>query len=280
MVTTTLRKRNSVLVITALLFFYMQFHLNPITAQGQADILIEPVFRRVLLSRLSDDYKTRTIQGVKIRYTDEDADNLSQIIETVRCSYDFNRRLFNYDSGLPAEVVVFPDSSALDLALTGAANGSTSGFYWAGVLGVVSPREWDVPVGPIYHEMAHLILEKKTRGNLPVWLSEGLAQYSEYVATDTYWLGEFDSKEPDYSYNSVNAGFSELPDQYSAYRQAFFMTKMMIQDVGESGIKAVLDGLAGGMDFDTVFKKEFGVSPQGYFDGRESMRKKDIVKAS
>lgn len=258
-------RKNTVLIITALLFFYVQFVYSPAAVRASFNSLAEPVLRQIALGRLGEGYDTYDSKWVDLLYTGADSDNVKRVLDTARKAFEFNHRLFGYEPGPPATLVVFPDGRAVEQALTGTGNGTTSGFYWAGVIGTVSPREWDNPAGPLYHEMAHLFLEKKTWGNIPVWFSEGMAQYAEYLATGRYWLGDEDAGDAVYSYAEMRKRFTALPDQYSAYREAFMMTRQMMLDRGRTGALAVLDGLAGGEDFDAVFKRVYGDLPEHYF---------------
>ncbi|MGB9886044.1 MAG: hypothetical protein ACPLRW_03500, partial [Moorellales bacterium] len=94
----------------------------------------------------------------------------------------------------PVLVLIHRDRTSLREGFGWGPEEAAMGVYWAGVVRILSPADW-LPVedparmarlfrreGPVAHELAHLLIDYRTGGNYPRWLTEGLAQLAEREA--------------------------------------------------------------------------------------------------
>lgn len=168
----------------------------------------------------------------------------------------------------PVPVVISP--TARDLA--GVLNGRRSvlGAYWQGVVWVLSPRQWlDVDSGdwvrefevqgPMVHELAHSLLDRKTVGNLPAWFDEGLAQYMEFTRTGYQWVEPANRlDQPLYSLETLTAHFGRLPNEALAYRQAFLLVRALAETNGPDVLRRITGELSRGVDVNTAIRTATG----------------------
>lgn len=131
-------------------------------------------------SQASADYEHNTSRHFLIRYDGGKADpslvrEMSDFLEE-RC-HDLSNQ-FDYYPSAPFVVILYPAQEYYDI---------TDAPSWSGA---INDGKIKLPVKGIHsltddlkrvltHELAHSFIALKTSGNCPVWLQEGLAQYTE-----------------------------------------------------------------------------------------------------
>ena len=184
-----------------------------------------------------------------------------------------NGLLFNEEqSGLkadaPIDIYIYADTFALQEAILYEPS-------WIGgqafpdqdivILGISqSDLEWGREA--IVHELTHVLVGHLTfscLGDVPTWLNEGLAVYSE---------GELDPASQQQLENairdntlltvrSLSAGFSEIPDKaYLSYSQSYSVTKFLIETYGQDKMTSLLVALRGGLTIDEALIQTYGFS--------------------
>lgn len=165
-------------------------------------------------------------------------------------------------------IILYREQKDLNRIFGWPADEGTMGVYWGGVVRVLSPDSWlDVSDsgaleetfsrnGPIVHEAAHLMIDYKTRGNYPRWLTEGLAQEMERRLTGF----KFDPPEQLYDYYSFSAlnDFDSLPDQRIAYHQSYLMVKYLLEHGGSGKVNRLLTELGRGRSFASALQETMG----------------------
>lgn len=115
------------------------------------------------------------------------------------------------------------------------------------------------------HEYTHAVLQAITKGNLPRWLGEGLAEYEKYrhgtPPTLEYLSLAFSHNEL-IGWEKINTAFD---DQYNftvnvAYEESFSFVYFLVQKYGMDNINSLLRALGTGADFDPAFTKIYGIS--------------------
>lgn len=113
--------------------------------------------------------------------------------------------------------------------------------------------------GPMVHELTHLILDYRTRGNYPRWFSEGLAQFEEYRLMGYLWIEpESSLDQPLYTLKQLQTDFESLPNQALAYRQSFLMVDFMVRAYGQAGLSKTIEELAKGSSFRRAMNNSTG----------------------
>jgi hypothetical protein len=125
----------------------------------------------------------------------------------------------------------------------------------------------------IVHELTHVLVGHLTfscLGDVPTWLNEGLAVYSE---------GELDSSSQQQlddaiqnntllTVRSLSSGFSEVPDKaYLSYSQSYSVTKFLVETYGQEKMTALLTSLRDGVTIDEALIQTYGFNVEGLEDG-------------
>ena len=139
------------------------------------------------------------------------------------------------------------------------------------ILGI-SESDLDWGRDAIVHELTHVLVGHQTfscLGDVPTWLNEGLAMYSE---------GELDSSaqrqldeairfDTLLTVRSLSGGFSEVADKANlSYTQSYSLTKFLIETYGQEKMTDLLLSLRDGMDIDSALLQTYGFAIDGLED--------------
>ncbi len=168
-------------------------------------------------------------------------------------------------------ILIYPDRGSLNRIFGWGSNESAMGVYWAGVIRVLSPGAWmpDVPAsqeqlvfaeqGPVAHEYTHLLVDYKTGGNYPRWLTEGLAEYAEEEITG--------GAAPDLEQLTVTQPLVLLDGRFDdpvwqdySYAVAEDMVSYLVRRYGPERIPQLLDALGHNQPLDKAFMQVYGVT--------------------
>lgn len=168
-------------------------------------------------------------------------------------------------------ILIHPDRVSLNRVFGWGSEQSAMGVYWAGAIRVLSPRDWlgdlagaeqrlaFAAQGPVAHEYLHLLVDYKSRGNCPRWLTEGIAQYGEeFIAgVDTpkrrYGLMWLPLQE-------LEVKFDDPAWQDYCYAQARDMVAYLVQTFGMNRLALLLDALGRASSLDKAFSGALGIS--------------------
>jgi hypothetical protein len=124
----------------------------------------------------------------------------------------------------------------------------------------------------IVHELTHVLVGHLTfscLGDVPTWLNEGLAVYSE-GELDSYSQNQLDTAIKDdmlLTVRSLSAGFSEVPDKaYLSYSQSYSVVKFLIETYGQEKMTALLTLLRDGTTTDDALQQTYGFNIDGLED--------------
>ena len=208
-----------------------------------------------------------------VRYFPGSGAHASLVLETAEAAY--NQLAGKYDfrgRGIP--IIIYPSRAELNACFGWPASESAMGAYWAGVIRILAPEAWipegdDVEKifassGPLVHELTHLMVDNLTAGNVPRWLTEGLAQLEEYRLTGFQFAGPEVSRKRPYHFRELDGGFDRLGDQVLAYRQSLAAVEYLQEVHGEAKTKQILKGLAAGKNIDEALREALGVNLQEF----------------
>jgi peptidase MA superfamily protein len=106
-------------------------------------------------------------------------------------------------------------------------------------------------------------------GDVPTWLNEGLAVYSE-GELDTPSQRQLEDAIRDdtlLSVRSLSGSFSEVSDKaYLSYSQSYSITKFLIETSGQDKMTALLLALRDGMTIDDALIQTYGFNIEGLED--------------
>ena len=102
------------------------------------------------------------------------------------------------------------------------------------------------------HELAHAVIDQKTKGNCPHWLQEGIAQFldgTDVRATDAWLLRQTGPMIPLFR---IEGPFRERDpgSREVAYRQSASAVSFLVSRIGRSGLLFLIQRLGEGRPFD------------------------------
>lgn len=165
----------------------------------------------------------------------------------------------NYTPHRKEIIIVYPSREKLNAYFGWPADESAMGVYWAGTIRVLAPGEWIdaendeqawnefISKGPMAHELAHLMVDYRTRGNYNRWFTEGVAQYVELELTGFRFREEAGNlKNQRYSFQQLTENFDALPNQSLAYRQSLAAVYYIVNKYGYAALAEIIDQLGRG----------------------------------
>jgi hypothetical protein len=209
-----------------------------------------------------------------IKYTENDADMADMVAKASEAAYDPVTAALNFAPGGKTLILIYPDRQSMKKAYGWAGDASAMGFYWGGVIQVLSPKAWMkntqsteefITTGPIAHEYTHLVLDYMARGNYSRWFTEGLAQYMEYRINGYEWITATNQLTGTlYTMDELTDDFDELPNQALAYRQSLAAVRYIAEVHGEAKLSQVINYLKAGVKVDKAIEKTLGIDYATY----------------
>ena len=139
------------------------------------------------------------------------------------------------------------------------------------ILGI-SQSDLDWGRHSIVHELTHVLVGHLTfscLGEVPTWLNEGLAVYSE-GQLDPQSQSQLDQairSNQLLSVRSLSAGFSEVSNKaYLSYSQSYSIVKFLIETYSQDKMNALLTTLRDGTAVDDALVKVYGFDVEGLED--------------
>jgi hypothetical protein len=136
----------------------------------------------------------------------------------------------------------------------------------------ISPRDLAWGRSTIAHELTHVLVGHFTfscLGDVPTWLNEGLAVYSEggLDPASESQLNEAIQGDQLLSVRSLSGGFSEIPSKaYLSYSQSYSIVKFLIETYGQDKMYSLLISLRDGTTIDDALIKVYGFDVEGLED--------------
>jgi len=200
-----------------------------------------------------------------IYYGEECRPHSATIMRIVDAYYPYLARDFGIPQNTKAEIAIHYDKEAMYGAI-GKDYGEKPpmGAYYKGNIHILSPGCWAdegelserfLAEGPVIHELAHFMLDKKVSGNYEIWFSEGIALYMEYKYMAYEWQADKDSAD--------NISFDEMPEYFKlstqnlAYRLAFEQVKGLVDKYGEGALSDIYSQLSEKVAFHKAVEKYY-----------------------
>jgi tetratricopeptide (TPR) repeat protein len=140
-------------------------------------------------------------------------------------------------------------------------------------LATASGYEWG---DTLAHEFTHLVISKKSKNTIPIWLHEGIAKFYE-----SRWKGGLGEALSPYSehllavavrkknlitFEQMHPSMAKLPSQEDAalaFAEVFTVIEFLTGKYGTSSVPKVLDLAATGMDLEAALAKVYGMRLKG-----------------
>ena len=136
------------------------------------------------------------------------------------------------------------------------------------ILGI-SPYDLDWGRDAIVHELTHVLVGHLTfscLGDVPTWLNEGLAVYSEgdLDPASERQLEDAIRDNTLLTVRSLSSGFSEVADKaYLSYSQSYSITKFLVETHGQEKMTSLLLSLRDGTTIDEALMDTYGFDVEG-----------------
>ena len=136
------------------------------------------------------------------------------------------------------------------------------------ILGI-SESDLDWERDTMVHELTHVLVGHFTfscLSDVPTWLNEGLAVYSEGELDPASERQLEDAIRDDtlLTVRSLSSGFSEVADKaYLSYSQSYSITKFLVETYGQEKMTSLLVSLRDGLTIDEALMQTYGFNVEG-----------------
>lgn len=133
----------------------------------------------------------------------------------------------------------------------------------------IGPSDLSWGEGAMSHELTHLVIHQVTfnpYNDLPVWLNEGLAMYSEGPLSDQFTqpLKSAISHNSLLSVRSIASPFSAETNKATlSYAESFTLIDYLVKQFGSNKMLNLLDTFKEGSTYDGAFQKVYGLDMDG-----------------
>ncbi len=216
-------------------------------------------------------WKTITGGGLNLHWYNGDNTFARELLDAAQSGLEFNETKSGLISESPIDIYIYANTSDLKDAILYEPS-------WTGgqafpdqdivILGI-SQSDLDWGRDAIVHELTHVLVGHLTfscLGDVPTWLNEGLAVYSEGELDPASQSQLDDAIRGDtlLTVRSLSAGFSEVSDKaYLSYSQSYSITKFLIETYGQDKMTTLLISLRDGMTTDEALAQTYGFNIEG-----------------
>jgi hypothetical protein len=255
-------KRGRLIVFLA--FAFIMLFLNSGGIKTAAAVMVERA-ETIRIRKLTQGYSVLETENFSIRFAEKDAAVVQRVAHQAEKQFNLAAEYFGYKLEKKTVLTVYHDKERLQQGLRLPYRGTTLGAYYAGTISILSPSIWGIEgdaaeEGLYIHELIHLIMADMAGGNYPLWFTEGMALYLEYINTGFEWGEEYVFDSPPYSLAELTGEFVNL-DQFIAYKQSFMIVKELMEREGRDKVLELFESLRSNISFDLAFTRVYGYSP-------------------
>lgn len=246
-----LKKRTYILIPIVILVFMCVSFSELLTTH------FSPILNRIgkmYIMKSIKDYDSLEATHFTIRYKKDNVDDAIVTAKIAEKYYKDVTKMYSHKPKDKVEMIIYDDVEQMLKNTNLEGEEPPIGVYYSGIIHILQPDKWISDKeniyniyekqGPVVHEFTHLIVDEITRGNYPLWLTEGLALYTEYKMTG-FEIGPPLKKENDLTIKTLSNNFQGL-DQQLAYRKSFDIVKDVSTDQGFEKFNIMLNRLGEG----------------------------------
>lgn len=219
-------------------------------------------------------WKTLTEGNVNFHWYRGDNNFARDLMNAAQSGLKFNETQSGLTTDEPIDLYIYGNTTDMQDAMLYEPSWTGGRAYPDQNIVVIGISEADLEWGrdTIVHELTHVLVGHLTfscLGDVPTWLNEGLAVYSE---------GELDSSSQDQldgairddtllTLRSLSVGFSEVPDKaFLSYSQSYSVVKFLIETHGQGKMTSLLTLLRDGNTTDAALQQTYGFNIEGLED--------------
>lgn len=193
------------------------------------------------------------------------------LLNAAQSGLEFNRTQSGLTTDEPIDLYIYADTIDMQDAMLYAPSWTGGRAYSDYNIVVIGISEQDLDWGrdAMVHELTHILIGHLTfscLGDVPTWLNEGLAMFSE-GGLDEGSQRQLDAAIRDdtlLTLRSLSAGFAELPDKVNlSYSESYSVVKYLIDTYGQDKMTALLTLLRDGNATDDALQQIYGFNTDG-----------------
>jgi hypothetical protein len=220
------------------------------------------------------NWQTLTSGDLRLHWYDNDKAFAQTMLDAGVEGLRRNKEQAGLTTDTPIDLYVYPNYDDMREAIlyepswTGGMAFSEFNIFIMGIS--QSDSAWDK--NTVIHELTHILVGHLTfscLGDVPTWLNEGLAMYSEgeLDSNSKSQLDQAISGDTLLTVRSLNGGFSELPDKANlSYSQSYSITNFLIKTYGQEKLTELLKALRDAKTIDDALLEIYGFDSDGLED--------------
>jgi hypothetical protein len=237
----------------------------------------ETVTETTTATWLDDEHDWQTVSNgdtLRLHYYEGSQAFINELAKAASDGLRFNETQSGLKASSPIDVFIYDGSDDLRDAILYEPNWTGGQAFPDQDIVIIGIAEDDLEWGrdAMVHELTHVLVGHLTfscLGDVPTWLNEGLAVYSE-GGLDINSEQQLEGAIQDdtlLSVRSISGGFSEIPDKaYLSYSQSYSLTKFLIETHGQEKMTALLISLRDGTTIDEALLETYGFDVDGLED--------------
>jgi len=220
------------------------------------------------------DYDEIETEHFKIRYHAND--NIAKLVaEAAEENYSAVCKMFDYYPEQKTTVIVYDNAEQMMKNINLSKEKPPMGAYLASTIQILSPELWIsdkenmrnifLKEGPMVHEFTHLLVDDLAKNNYPLWLTEGIALYQEYIQTGYEWGKNLPYPEETYTIAQLTNEFHKL-DESLAYKRSFEIVKAIVEDKGFESLNQLIRALGEGKSLRQASIQVLGAPIEAFYE--------------
>ena len=210
-------------------------------------------------------------QSVRLHWYEGDRAFAGDLANAASAGLSFNDEQAGLKAEAPIDIYIYANTDDLKEAILYEPSWIGGGAFPDQNIVILGISQDDLAWGreTIVHELTHVLVGHLTfscLGDVPTWLNEGLAVYSEgeLDPASQRQLDDAVRENTLLTLRSLSAGFSEDPQKaYLSYNQSYSVTKFMIESYGQEEMTNLLLGLRDGLTIDEALMQTYGFNVEG-----------------
>jgi hypothetical protein len=237
---------------------------------------VETVTETKTATWLDDVHNWQTLQNgdaqsVRLHWYEGDSSFAADLANAAYNGLQFNETRSGLKAEAPIDVYIYSNTSDLQEAVLYEPSWTGGQAFPDQNIVILGISEFDLDWGrkTIVHELTHVLVGDLTfscLGDVPTWLNEGLAMYSEGELDGTS-QGQLDNaiqEDTLLPIRSMSTGFSEVAEKaYLSYSQSYSIVKFLVETYGQEKMTSLLVALRDGLTIDEALLQTYGFDTTG-----------------
>jgi hypothetical protein len=210
-------------------------------------------------------------QSVRLHWYEGDQTFAADLAKAAYDGLRFNETQSGLKAQAPIDIYVYASADDLKEAILYEPSWTGGQAFPDQNIVILGISESDLDWGrdAMVHELTHVLvghLMFSCLGDVPTWLNEGLAVYSEGELDPASERQLEDAIRDDtlLTVRSLSSGFSEVADKaYLSYSQSYSITKFLVETYGQEKMTSLLVSLRDGLTIDEALTQIYGFNVEG-----------------